>query len=290
MAIKNRMYDVLIVGAGPAGCMAAIRAGQFGRTVVLIERNGFIGRKLLLTSNGRCNLTNTASIEIFLKKFSPNPEFYRTAFFKFFNNDLKQFFHAKGLELKVENRGRVLPITNKAKSVNMVLENCLKENNISMVFGKRVVNIKSYSDYFLVACKNKDNFKAKKVIIATGGITYQDTGSTGDGLAIAKRLGHTITNLSLGLVPLIVKEGFIKKLQGLSFGETRITFKRDNRKIVSSVGELIFTHFGLSGPLVLDISGDVLPILAKSKEVKITLDFCPGSKKEELESAFVKKN
>ncbi len=289
MTIKNRVYDVAIIGAGAAGCMAAIRAGQSKQMVILIERNKIIGRKILITSNGRCNLTNTALLEVFLKKFSPNPEFYRTAFFKFFSNDLKEFFKAKGLRLKVENRGRILPITNKAKSVNVVLENYLKENNVTMVFSKRVVSVASHSDYFSLSCKNNYYFKAKKVIIATGGVTYQATGSTGDGFVMARQLGHKITNLSPGLVPLVVEESFIKELQGLSFDNVQITVKCDNRKTVSSVGEMIFTHFGLSGPLVLDASGDILPMLIKFKKVKITLDFCPDYKKEELESAFIKK-
>lgn len=289
MPAKNITYDTAVVGAGVAGCMAAIRAGQLRQTVLLIERNYSIGHKILLTSNGRCNLTNTASLEIFLKKFSPNPEFYRTVFFEFFSDDLEKFFRVKGLELKVENRGRVLPVTDTAKSVVAVLKDYLKENHVTVVFGKRVISIERQDDCFILAVGGKDYFKARKVIISTGGVTYKATGSTGDGLDMAKRLGHTITKLSPGLVPLKIKENFIKKLQGLSFDDARVTFQQDNKKIVSHAGEIIFTHFGLSGPLALDISAAIVRLLTKHKEIKIDIDFCPGYKREELESILVKK-
>lgn len=285
----NILYDTAVVGAGAAGCMAAIRAGRLRKTVILIERNYSIGHKILLTSNGRCNLTNTASREIFLKKFSPNPEFYRTAFFEFFSGDLKKFFRVKGLELKVEDKGRVLPSDGAAKSVVAVLKDYLKENNVTAVFNKRVISVERRDGCFVLAVQGKEYFKAKKVILSTGGITYMATGSSGDGLNMAKRLGHTITDLSAGLVPLKIKESFIKELQGLSFNNARITFQRDNKKTVSETGEIIFTHFGLSGPLVLDISGNIARLLKNHKEIKIAVDFKPGYKREELEDMLFKK-
>jgi predicted Rossmann fold flavoprotein len=283
------IYDIAVIGAGAAGCMAAIWAGQAKKQVILLERNDFLCRKVLLTSNGRCNLTNNAPCAEFIKKFSPNGEFYRTAFYRFSNQDLLDFFRAKGLEFKVEDRGRVLPVTNKAGSVVAVLEECLKENGVKVCFGRRITAVEPKEDIFVLIDQDKVCLTAKKVIIATGGVSYQVTGSTGDGLDMAKRLGHGITELTPGLVPLKVKESLVKDLQGLSFDNVRIAFHEGSKKITSESGELLFTHFGLSGPLVLDTSARVSKLLAKQKEVELTIDFMPDIKRPDLEKNLLER-
>ena len=289
MSDSLEAYDIAVIGGGAAGCMAAIRAAQSKKAVILLERNDSLCRKVLLTSNGRCNLTNNAPAAEFIKKFSPNGEFYRSAFHRFSNQDLLDFFRAKGLEFKVEDRGRVLPVTNKAATVVAILEEYLKTNRVKVCFGRRIVALEPKDGGFALVDQDKSCLEAKKVIMATGGVSYQSTGSTGDGLDIAKRLGHTITELAPGLVPLKVKEALVKDLQGLSFDKAQITFYADDKKIISDNGEMLFTHFGLSGPLVLDISAQVLRLVGKQKEVKLTIDFKPDTKTLELEKELLEK-
>lgn len=278
------MYDIAVVGAGAAGCMAAIKASQSGKNVILIERNHIIGKKIMLTSNGRCNLTNAASIQSFIEKFHPHGEFLRTAFFHFTNNDLIEFFKNSGLELKVEDRGRVLPITDKANSVIAILQKTLKENKVIIDYNQRILSIKKENNYFILTTDNNDLILAKKVIISTGGISYKATGSTGDGLTIARQLGHTITELTPALIPLKIKETFIKDLQGLSFTNVQITTINASKKIISEIGDILFTHFGLSGPLILDISSNIVLLLKHNKEIKITIDFQPNIKSANIEN------
>jgi predicted flavoprotein YhiN len=302
------LYDVAVIGGGAAGCMAAIKAGQLKKRVVLLERNDSLGRKILLTSNGRCNLTNIIPIEEFINKFIPNGEFYRTAFHSFSNTDLMGFFRAKDLDFKVEDRGRVLPVTDRASSIVQILEKYLKENNVDVLYGSRIISIENGEDCFFLSSSNQDEIKSKKIIISTGGVSYKATGSSGDGFDIVKKLGHTITELKPALVPLKVKESFVKELQGISFENVQITIYNGNKKNISDIGDMIFTHFGISGPLVLDISGEIISLLKRQKEinpardrsskggrsrtfgevvsngVKITIDFMPNSEKNSLET------
>jgi predicted Rossmann fold flavoprotein len=282
-------YDIAVVGGGAAGCMAAIRAGQLGGSVILFERNESLGKKIMLTSNGRCNLTNISPIQEFSKKYIPNGEFYRTAFHALSNTDLINVFKAKGLDFKVENRGRVLPVTNKASSVIKIMEEYIKENNVAVRYGRRVIAVEKIENHFIVTTDNYEKFMSLNVIIAAGGISYKTTGSTGDGFAIAKKFGHTITDLGPALVPLKTKESIVKAWQGISFDNVQITIYCGSKRSISDAGDIIFTHFGISGPLVLDISGEIASLLKNHKEVKISIDFAPCIKKNELETELMKK-
>lgn len=277
------VYDIVVVGAGPAGCMAAIRAAQFHKKVLLIERNHSIGRKLLLTGNGRCNFTNTAFLDSFIKKFSPRGEFFRSAFFLFSNADLIDFFKSKGLDHKVEKYGKVFPVTDKADSVLRVLKEYLGENNLEVVLNRRVVGIQKENDLFILDAEKDVMIKARKVILATGGVSYKTTGSTGDGFCIARSFGHTIIPLKPALVPLVVKEQWVKDVQGVSLENVRLQFQCRGKKVISEKGEMIFTHFGISGPLVLDVSGDVVIGLGNHTGVSLYIDFMPDFKKEDIE-------
>lgn len=287
MTATANAYDIAVIGGGAAGIMAAIRGGQRGRRVVLLERNNALGNKLMLTAHGRCNLTNTASRDVFIKKFSPGGEFLRSAFFSFSNEALMEFFRAKGLTLKVEKHGRVLPDTDKARSVMLVLKEYLRESGVDIKCAVRVFFIEHTADSFTLVSQDVLRIKAKKVIIATGGASYASTGSTGDGFAIAKQLGHTMTPLAPALVPLRTKEVWVKELQGLSLENVRITFHCAGKKLCSETGEMLFTHFGVSGPLVLDMSGDVVKALAEYKEVEMAVDFLPACSKEQLTAKLV---
>ncbi len=282
------LYDLAVVGAGPAGIMAAIRAGQLKKNVVLIERNNSIGKKILISGRGRCNLTNIASLDVFIEKFGRQGNFLRSAFFTFFNHDLIDFFKDRGLELKSERQGRVFPVTDKARSVVDVLTACLRENKVDVRYNSRVKGVEKKDGGFCLDFESQPPVVAKSVILATGGASFKVTGSTGDGFRVAERLGHTIIPLKPGLVPLKTKESWVKELQGLSLRNIRITFRATRKKIVSDVGELMFTHFGVSGPLVLDLSGRVMLLLGDNPEVILEIDLKPGLERAQLEKRLLR--
>jgi predicted Rossmann fold flavoprotein len=289
MSAQAETYDVVVVGAGAAGAMAAIRASQAGASVAVVERNDDIGNKILLTGRGRCNVTNAAPIGHFPEKFGPRGEFYRTAFQAFSNDDLIEFFRSAGLEMKAERQGRVFPVTDKAKSVVDVLKSSLARSGAKTVFGRRVTAVKKSGGRFAVMLDSGDHLSAGRVILAAGGASYMSTGSTGDSYAIAKSLGHDIVPLKAALVPLVTKEKWVKSLQGLALENIRLTFVCGKKKIVSPVGELMFTHFGVSGPLVLDLSGEIVSMSEKYGEIPMFIDLKPGLKGEQIESKLLHK-
>ncbi len=308
-------YDIAVIGAGPAGMMAAIRAGQLDKKVVLIERNDSVGKKILITGKGRCNITNIAKIDTFIGKFGKTGQFLRTALSAFSNEDLMEFFKSKGLELKIERQGRVFPATDSARSVINVLEEYLKENKVKIRYKTRLKEIKKEGASLVLACDSireifhpggvhaahhlftpgvenlpdwNRSITAKKVIIATGGASYKETGSSGEGFEIAKSLSHSIVPLKPALVPLRTKEGWVKELQGLTLKNIRVIFVAGKKKIVSEVGEALLTHFGVSGPLILDLSGEIVSLLDEHKEVSLFIDLKPGIKAQEMENKLLK--
>ena len=281
------LYDTAVVGAGAAGCMAAIRASQFSENIILLEKNDSIGKKILLTGNGRCNITNTAAIDTFIEKFEKQGNFLRQVFMRFSNQDLVDFFQLHGLEFKTEEGGRVFPSTEQARSVIEVLQKCLKESKVHILYNSALSNIKKRDNLFELTLSSKDKILSKKAILATGGISYPQTGSSGEGLRIAKKLGHTLTALRPALVPLKTKQVWVKDLQGLSLQSKGITFLSDNKKIYSQKGDIIFTHFGVSGPLVLDLSGKITGLIAENKKVELLLDLKPETDTAGLESELL---
>lgn len=282
-----QVYDIGIVGAGPAGIMGAIRAAAgFKKDIILLERNSCIGKKILLSGKGRCNITNISSIDEFISKFGKEGKFLRPAFLKFFNQDLIDFFKANGLDLKIERQGRVFPITDKAISIIEVLEGRLLKEKVKVEYNKRVINIKK-DDSFRLFLEDGSEFRARKAILATGGLSFKATGSTGDGFSIAAKLGHTIVPLRPCLVPLKTKEPWVKDLKGLTLKNIRLTFASRTKKIISPIGEVQFTHFGVSGPLVLDLSSEVVKLLDGDKDVCLYIDLKPGLTYEQLENRLL---
>jgi hypothetical protein len=287
-------YDIAVIGAGAAGAMAAIRAGQLKKRVVIIERNDAIGKKVLITGKGRCNLTNTTGMDAFISNFGRQGEFLRTAFFTFFNEDLMEFFRSNGLEVKVERQGRVFPSTDSARSVVEVLKKCLDANGVDILFNVRLTGIHKIEGRFRLEIDGREPVEAARVIVATGGASYAATGSTGDGYAIAEKLGHTIIPLSPGLVPLKTKEAWVKDLQGLGLENIRISFECGRKKIISEIGELMFTHFGVSGPLVLDLSARVLAMMEERKkrnepaEADLRIDLKTGLTAEHMDMRLLR--
>lgn len=285
--VSTKLYDVAIIGAGAAGCMAAIRAGELRQRVALIERNSSLGKKILITGKGRCNITNVASLDTFIEKFGKQGPFLRSAFSHFSNKELMDFFESKGLKLKIERQGRVFPETDKSSSVTKVLSQSLSENRIYVLYNARLIDIIMTDSYFRLDLAENKKICAKRVILATGGASFRATGSTGDGLHIVKKLRHKITPLRPGLVPIKTKEAWVGRLQGLTLKNIRISYVAVKKRITSSTGEIVFTHFGISGPLVLDLSRDIVSLFNSQKTVNFFIDLKPAMSFEQLERRLI---
>jgi len=280
---------IVVVGAGPAGLMAAIRAGALGQDVILVDKNPSIGKKLLLSGKGRCNLTNATDLDSFLKRFSKNGEFLRDAFKKFFNQELMDFFQERGLVVKVERQLRVFPVTDSSSSIINALKEELFKRNVKLMLNLKVKDL-LVEDHQVkgLNLETGEFLPCDKIILATGGVSYSFTGSTGEGLEFAKKTGHNIIALCPGLVPLVVGEKYIKILEGLTLKNIRIKFCSGKKEIVSEVGEMIFTSFGISGPLVLTLSGKVADWIADKKGVFAEIDLKPGLTTEQLTARFLR--
>jgi len=285
----NPVRKLCVVGGGPSGMMAAIRASQLHADVTLVEKNPILGKKLLLSGKGRCNLTNTCDLDSFLKRFSKGSEFLRDAFKKFFNQDLMNFFEKRGLKLKVERQLRVFPVTDRSDSILKVLEKELGNNKIRIIYKMQLkdIIIRDGKVKGLLLSGGKV-LAADKIILATGGISYSFTGSTGEGLDLARKLGHNITPLRPVLVPLEVKQKYAKALEGLTLKNIRLIFSDGQKRIVSEMGELLFTDFGISGPLVLSLSGQIADWQSSAKHVYVEIDLKPALSKEQLSARLLR--
>ena len=250
-----KTYNIAIIGGGPAGMMGAIAAGQELKEpgkIVLIEKNETLGKKLLLTGGGRCNITNLSPIKKILSKFqNKEKNFLKHAFYTLDNNSLLKIFEEKGLEFKQEEKGRCFPVTDDASSVLKVLEEYLNDFNIDIILNNSVSSIdKDKNDSFTIKTNN-ESIQSEKVILATGGISYPHTGSTGDGYKIAKEFEHSISTITPGAIPLKVEDNLLKQLSGISLEDVVVSYKS---KKTCVRGNVLITHFGLSGPAILDIS------------------------------------
>jgi len=281
------LLDVIVIGAGPAGMMAAGRSAELGNKTLLLEKTDSSGKKLLLSGNSRCNITNSCeSIEDFIANFSESGKFLRNAFSVFFNKELLRFFRKRGLDFKVEPSGKVFPITDKAGDVLRILVKYVKDSRCSILYRKEVSSLVKNADIFEVTTKDNSTYSAKKVIVATGGLSYPQTGSTGFGFQIAKIFGHTVIKPKPGLTGIILKNNFLKEWQGVSFEDAGVSVYADERLIHKDAGEMIFTHFGISGPVILHMSRIVYDALDSGKKVFLSVDFKPDLNLHELGLAF----
>ena len=269
--------------------MAAIRAAELGQDVTLVEKNPALGKKLLLSGKGRCNLTNACDLDSFLERFFNNGQFLRDTFKKFFNTDLMRFFQERGLELKVERQLRVFPKSGRSDSIAEVLKKELELRNVKISYKTTIKDIivrdKKIEGVLLT---DRRILPADRIILATGGASYRFTGSTGEGLELAKKLGHSIVKLRPGLVPLETKEDHPRVLEGLTLKNIRLMFGDGKSQILSEVGELLFTARGVSGPLVLSLSGRIVDWLSEGKEVALGIDLKPGLSKEQLDARLLR--
>ena len=280
---------IVVVGAGPSGMMAAIRAAGHGQEVTLLERKDSAGNKLLLSGKGRCNLTNTEELEYFLKRFSRNGDFLRDAFKKFFNRELMEFFEQRGLKLKVERQLRVFPQTDRSASVLDILKKELEISGVQVIYKAKVIGVLLSADKVkAVRLENGRNIACDRVILAGGGASYGFTGSDASGINIAGKLGHSIVPLRPGLVPLEVKQDYPRRLEGLTLRNIRLKFSDGKAQIVSEIGELIFTSSGISGPLVITLSGKVIDMFIQNKNVSVEIDLKPALSIEQLDSRLLR--
>lgn len=276
------MYDVIIIGAGPAGMMAAITAAENRKKVLLLDKNARLGRKLLITGKGRCNVTNSCTNEELLNNIPTNPKFLYSAVSKFSPNDTMNFFEWRNVPLKTERGNRVFPESDKAFDIEKALEDECRLLEVDVRVGEAVKILTEENSVVGVKCKNGEYF-AKSVIIATGGKSYPLTGSTGDGYKLAKALGHSVTKIIPSLVPLVSNDIICSELQGLSLRNVELSLfeKEEKKPIFKELGEMLFTHFGISGPLVLSASSHIREM--EEDRYYVSIDLKPGLDEKKLD-------
>ena len=285
---------VIVIGGGPAGMMAAITAAENGNEVLIIEKNSTFGKKLLITGKGRCNITSSLYMSDFIKNTPGNGMFLYSAFQNYTNTDIIEFLRKQGLEVKEERGNRIFPVTDKSIDVLNCFEKRIKELNIKYMLNTTVEKI-LIKNYEVLGLKtNREIIQANKIILATGGKSYPLTGSTGDGYRIASELGHKITPIRPSLVPLeIYEKEECKKLQGLSLKNVKIKIEEDKKVIYEDFGEMIFTHFGISGPTILSGSAHLVRYKnidekLKNKNIKLSIDLKPALTEEQLDDRILR--
>jgi predicted Rossmann fold flavoprotein len=285
------MYDVIVIGGGAAGMLAAGSAAERGLSVLLLERNARLGKKLGITGDGRCNLTNTAERDEFIRGFGANGRFLYRAFAAFSNRDLIAFFNDQGVATKEERGGRIFPASDRAESVVGALERYMKRHGVEVRLGSRAERIvvdPASGTIAGVSIRDRETvIGTRNAILATGGLSYPATGSTGDGYSMAKALGHTIVPTRPALVPVETVETFPKDLQGVSLAGVAVTVASGRKKIASESGDLIFTHYGISGPVVLSLSGAIVECLDRKEPVAVSINLKPALDRAGVEELLV---
>jgi predicted Rossmann fold flavoprotein len=289
---NRRMYDVIVVGAGPAGIIAAGRASHLGARVLLVEKMRQPGRKLLITGKGRCNITHDAPASVYYKNIFPNGRFLKHAFGVFFTADILEILHKRGVETTTERGNRVFPVSNRSADVLSALTGWMGNRNIDILYSTRVTGLIAEAGRVTgirtTGGGNNRDFFSKGVIICTGGKSYPATGSTGDGYQLARQAGHTINEVRPALVPLVTGGEIAGKLQGLGLKNIKAVVWTDGRKTAEEFGELMFAHYGLSGPVILTLSRRVVEFLASGKRVEIGIDLKPALDEKKLDARLLR--
>ena len=278
------MRKVIVVGGGAAGLMAAVSAAQSGAEVVLLEKNNRLGKKLLITGKGRCNVTNTAQLQDFVKNIPGNGKFLYSVFSKFFNWDVRSFFEELDVPLKEERGGRVFPVSDKAIDIVNAFERILRKLAVQIKLDEAVRFLKVEDNKVVGVITEEDKYyEADAIILATGGSSFPGTGSTGDGYRMARQIGHTVEPLFPALVPLECEEDWVKEFQGLSLRNINLSVLVDGKVTKEMFGEMLFTHFGVSGPIILSLSRDIAKYLKAGKTVELSLNLKPALTREQLD-------
>lgn len=279
------MKQILVIGAGPAGMMAAIRAAENGAAVTLLEKMKRPGRKMMITGKGRCNITNAADVPEIIRNIHGNGVFLNSSMRAFDNQDVMEFFRQQGVPVKVERGNRVFPVSDKAQDVVDAMVHRLHELDVRIELEMPVADILLQEGRVAgVRTKSGAHYKADAVILAVGGASYPGTGSTGDGYEMAKKLGHTVVPLRPSLVPLETEEEWVKDVQGLSLRNVRATLLAGGEKVQEMFGEMMFTHFGVTGPIILSMSRRAAKCLAEGKFVELELNLKPALTPEKLDA------
>lgn len=281
------MSKVLVIGGGAAGMMAAYAAGMCGHEVTLLEQNEKLGKKIYITGKGRCNFTNASPLEEIMQAVVSNPKFLYSAFYTFSNDAVMDFFENQGLPYKIERGNRAFPVSDHASDVIRALERAMKEQNVRIRLYTQVRELLIEDDKATgVLLTDGGKIMADSLILATGGLSYPTTGSTGDGHTMAKNSGHKIVTPRPALVPLTTKEEYILRMQGLSLKNVSLKIKDEKRVIYDAFGEMLFTHFGVSGPLVLSASS----VLSRHfpREYQAYIDLKPALSEEVLNERLLR--
>lgn len=280
-------YDVIVIGGGASGMMAAGHAAKKGKNVLIIEKNKSLGEKLKITGGGRCNITNAEeNIRVFMKNYGKAEQFLYSPFSIFGVPETISFFESIGIPIVVQARNRAFPKTEKALDVYKALEKFITRDNIKVLKNTSVKSIEKEGGLIRQINTNNGTYKADQYILATGGMSHPETGSTGDGFKWLKELGHNVVEPTPTIVPLAVKESWVHELAGVSLSFMKITFFVDNKKSFSKTGKILFTHFGLSGPLILNSAADVKDLL-HTGFVTAHIDTYPDTDHKMLEQKII---
>lgn len=284
------MSKVFVIGGGPSGMLAAIVAARNGHKVEIFEKNEKLGKKLYITGKGRCNITNACDQDTFFSNVVSNPKFLYRAFHDLNSYDTIELFQQLGLPIKIERGNRAFPESDKSSDVINTLKEELLRLNVTIHYKSIITDILTKDGFFYgLELSNEDKeYRADSIIIATGGLSYPTTGSTGDGYKFARKMGHTVTELNPSLVPIHVNEEYVNDLMGLSLKNIEISIVSDNNIIYSDFGELLFTHFGVSGPVILSASSYIIPYLMKNKSLELSIDLKPALTHEQLDNRILR--
>jgi len=287
MIPNEQKIDLIVVGGGPSGMIAAGRAAQLGKKVLLLEKNKRLGEKLRITGGGRCNITNAEfNLREFLKAYGKAEPFLYSLFSQFGAQDTFNFFESKGLPLVVQARKRAFPITEKAEDVARVLERYIRDGKVTVITNSPVTKIHGAKEGITGVSSGKILYRAKNYLFSTGSVSHPETGSTGDGLKWLSDLGHTVEKPTPTVVPLAVKDAWSKTLAGVSLSFMKITFFVSGKKAFSKTGKVLFTHFGLSSPLILNSAHKVADLLHEGP-VTATIDAYPDTDLGSLERRII---
>lgn len=282
------MSKVIVIGGGPAGMMAAYAASCQGHAVTVLEQNEKLGKKLFITGKGRCNITNAGDMDNLFANVMSNRKFLYSAFYTFDNEQVLSFFENQGLRTKVERGNRVFPLSDHSSDVIAALSRALKSQNVDIRLHTKVQSLLIRDEAACgVVLSDGKTVEADDVIIATGGISYPSTGSTGDGYRMAEESGHALVECTPSLVPFETKEDWVKDLQGLSLRNVTVSIYHGKKKLYEDFGEMLFTHFGVSGPLVLSASGMIKPVQFK-QELCMYIDLKPALDAEQLDKRILR--
>lgn len=287
------MSKVIVVGGGPAGMFAAIAATENGHEVTLLEKNEKLGKKLYITGKGRCNITNAGDMDALFDNVMTNSKFLYSAFYTYDNQKVIDFFEENGLPTKIERGNRVFPVSDHSSDVIATLQKVLKAKNVEIRLYTRVETLLTENsgemEQKVVGVRLSDGkeLPADGVILATGGFSYQTTGSTGDGYRFAREVGHSVTEIHPSLVPFYAVESYVKEMQGLSLKNVRVRIRDGKKLLYDEFGEMLFTHFGVSGPLILSASAAIKPALTK-KQLPMEIDLKPALTEEQLDQRLLR--